>query len=209
MGRGLLIVFEGCDRCGKSTQAKQLLDKFLSKNVPAELWRFPDRTTRIGILIDEYLSKKTELDDKAAHLLFSANRWEKHPEMLRKLADGVNLIVDRYTFSGVAFTAAKGLDAAWCAVPDRGLSAPDLLIHMELPSGEAEGRGGFGGERYEVSEFQAKVKEQYAHLYSSLESVKPAVLNVSGLSVDDVGAIVDSLVSTAFLNVPSQINALW
>jgi dTMP kinase len=42
----------------------------------AELYRFPDRTTAIGVLIDQYLAKTIDLDDKAVHLLFSANRWE-------------------------------------------------------------------------------------------------------------------------------------
>lgn len=45
--------------------------------VVAELWRFPDRTTATGLMIDSYLQSKTELDDAAVHLLFSANRWEK------------------------------------------------------------------------------------------------------------------------------------
>ena len=35
-----------------------------------------DRTTAIGKVISDYLSKKCELDDHAVHLLFSANRWE-------------------------------------------------------------------------------------------------------------------------------------
>ena len=37
---------------------------------------------------------------------------------------------------------------------------PDVLLHMKLSAEEAEGRGGFGEERYEVSEFQAKVKDK-------------------------------------------------
>jgi thymidylate kinase len=35
-----------------------------------------DRTTSIGKMIDSYLQSKSELDDRAIHLLFSANRWE-------------------------------------------------------------------------------------------------------------------------------------
>ena len=35
-----------------------------------------ERKTVIGELIGEYLTKKKEMDDHAAHLLFSANRWE-------------------------------------------------------------------------------------------------------------------------------------
>ena len=47
------------------------------QGVPAELWRFPDRTTAIGKMIDAYLTSQAEIDDAAVHLLFSANRWEK------------------------------------------------------------------------------------------------------------------------------------
>ena len=45
--------------------------------VKADLWRFPDRTTATGKMINDYLSSKAELDDHAVHLLFAANRWEK------------------------------------------------------------------------------------------------------------------------------------
>lgn len=35
-----------------------------------------DRSTKIGGMINAYLQSETELDDRAIHLLFSANRWE-------------------------------------------------------------------------------------------------------------------------------------
>lgn len=38
---------------------------------------FSDRNTAIGGLINDYLKKNIDLTDKAIHLLFSANRWEK------------------------------------------------------------------------------------------------------------------------------------
>jgi dTMP kinase len=53
----------------------------------------------------------------------------------------------------------------WCKTPDAGLPAPDLLIHMQLGEGEARTRGGYGTERYEVPEFQAKVKLQVRILF--------------------------------------------
>jgi dTMP kinase len=37
---------------------------------------FKDRKTTIGQIINAYLANDKELDDKAIHLLFSANRWE-------------------------------------------------------------------------------------------------------------------------------------
>lgn len=37
---------------------------------------FADRSTAIGKTIDSYLQGKSEIDDHAIHLMFSANRWE-------------------------------------------------------------------------------------------------------------------------------------
>ncbi|PWZ16906.1 Thymidylate kinase [Zea mays] len=48
--------------------------------------------------------------------------------MESKLLSGTTLIVDRYSYSGVAFSAAKGLDIEWCKAPENGLIAPDLVI---------------------------------------------------------------------------------
>lgn len=130
----------------------------------AELWRFPDRTTSIGQMINSYLSSETEVEDGAIHLLFSANRWEKREQMIEKLHQGVTLVVDRYAFSGVAFTAAKGkpgLDVEWCMASDKGLVAPDVVYFLELTPEEAARRGGFGGERYEIPAFQKAVLEQF------------------------------------------------
>ena len=75
--RGAFILFEGVDRCGKSTQCRLLVQTLQSRGIEAELWRYPDRTTAIGQMIDKYLQSQTDMDDASIHLLFSANRWEK------------------------------------------------------------------------------------------------------------------------------------
>ena len=69
------------------------------------------------------------------HLLFSANRWEAVKTLKTRLNAGETLVCDRYAFSGVAFTAAKGtLDLEWCKNPDRGLPAPDAVIYLDVTS---------------------------------------------------------------------------
>lgn len=75
--RGALIVLEGLDRCGKTSQSSRLLSYLEGLGHAAELWRFPDRTTSVGQMISAYLSNQSQLDDHTIHLLFSANRWEK------------------------------------------------------------------------------------------------------------------------------------
>ncbi|MEQ2202619.1 hypothetical protein XENOCAPTIV_009269 [Xenoophorus captivus] len=83
--RGALVVLEGVDRAGKTTQCKKLVQALLESGRPAEMMRFPGeeysilrpyRSTTIGQLISAYLEKKSDLEDHTVHLLFSANRWE-------------------------------------------------------------------------------------------------------------------------------------
>uniref|UniRef100_A0A668ULH2 dTMP kinase n=1 Tax=Oreochromis aureus TaxID=47969 RepID=A0A668ULH2_OREAU len=105
--RGALIVLEGVDRAGKTTQCSKLVQALQQSGRPAEMMRFPDRTTTIGQLIGAYLENKSDLEDHTVHLLFSANRWEMVPLMKKKLEQGITLVVDRYAFSGVAFTSAN------------------------------------------------------------------------------------------------------
>ena len=39
--RGILIVLEGCDRTGKSTQSQKLVSSLHSKNIPVQEMHFP------------------------------------------------------------------------------------------------------------------------------------------------------------------------
>eukprot|EP00731_Ephydatia_muelleri_P030428 Em0021g951a len=116
MDRGAFIVFEGCDKVGKSTQCQRLVAAMTRDDFKVQSLKFPDRTTAIGKAIDEYLNNKVELEDHAIHLLFSANRWESIPMIKQLLLSGTSLVVDRYAFSGVAFTAAK-MSCTYCCAP--------------------------------------------------------------------------------------------
>lgn len=165
--RGALIVLEGLDRCGKTSQSSRLLSFLERLGYLVESWRFPDRNTGVGQMISSYLANKSQLDDRAIHLLFSANRWEKRSLMETKLKSGTTLIVDRYSYSGVAFSSAKGLDIEWCKAPETGLLAPDLVLYLDIPPEKAAERGGYGDERYEQLEFQRKVAHSYQLLHDA------------------------------------------
>ena len=41
--RGALIVFEGCDRVGKSTQCRKLVEKLIKRGAAAKLMKFPGK----------------------------------------------------------------------------------------------------------------------------------------------------------------------
>ncbi|KYQ99774.1 thymidylate kinase [Tieghemostelium lacteum] len=161
INRGLFILFEGVDRVGKSTQVQNLVKFLNDKQLSTKAMRFPDRTTPIGTIINAYLQNSTNMDDRALHLLFSSNRWEAKDSIYQALNSGVNLVVDRYSYSGVAYTAAKGIDFDWCYACEKGLPEPDVIIYLSMNSEDATKRGDFGGERYEKLEFQKKIKDIY------------------------------------------------
>ncbi|XP_055611473.1 thymidylate kinase [Uranotaenia lowii] len=159
--RGALIVFEGCDRAGKTTQCKRIVEQLTIAGHKAKFMNFPDRTTQCGALINSYLTNKDNFTDQGIHLLFTLNRWEAKKQMEQLLLGGTTLIVDRYSYSGVAFSAAKGLDIDWCKAPESGLLKPDLVVLLTLSPEAMAKRGGFGDERYEVPELQKKVMDKF------------------------------------------------
>ncbi|KAM6921821.1 thymidylate kinase [Xenentodon cancila] len=183
--RGALIVLEGVDKAGKTTQCKKLVRALQQSGQPAEMMRFPDRSTAIGKLINAYLEKTSDLEDHTVHLLFSANRWEQMPLMKKKLEQGITLVVDRYAFSGVAFTSAKpGFCLDWCMKPEVGLPKPDLVMFLQLSPAEAALRGQFGAERYETGAFQKAVQQKFEQLMKD-PSVNWQVIDASQ-SIEDV-----------------------
>ena len=97
------------------------------------------------------------MNDQAVHLLFAMNRWEQMDNFKELLQNGTHIVCDRYAFSGVTYSAAKGLDFNWCLNADRGLLKPDIVIYMDADLETLQKRAGFGEERYEKAEFQAKV----------------------------------------------------
>lgn len=160
--RGLFILFEGLDGCGKTTQAKILQESgFLGESVQQV---FPDPSTMIGGMCRQYLTKSAKLNDQVIHLLFCANRWELSEQIQEKLNSGISVICDRYWYSGVAYSAAKGLSLDWCKGPETGLPEPDLVIFLEIDPKQLSNRRGFGDEIYEKLDFQVKVRNVYQQL---------------------------------------------
>lgn len=180
--RGRLILIEGLDRLGKSTQAEILASK-----LNGHLVKFPDRLTKIGHLLNQYLTDpEFELPDESAHLLFSANRWEVAPEIRSRLAAGQHVILDRYVYSGVAYSLAKDSlnNADWLFAPDRGLPKPDITLFLLLSLQEISERKGWGEERYEKEAFQKKVKLCFLDILRPEDDASVQIVAVDGLLVD-------------------------
>ncbi|TKR62189.1 hypothetical protein L596_026182 [Steinernema carpocapsae] len=161
--RGALIVFEGLDRSGKSTQAQKINEKLNKKGIKSEYCSFPDRSpeTRTGPTIQKHLEEAgSPLDKKEEiHLIFSQNRWERIGKLEEKLQNGTTIILDRYVASGASYTMAKGLPKSFACAVDVGLPRPDYVVYLDVSHEVITKRKGFGDEKFEVPKFQADVRK--------------------------------------------------
>ena len=165
MNRGLLIVLEGIDQCGKTTVSKLLKDKLLSLNLKTIIQTFPDKSTFIGDIINSYLHNNTKLSPQESHLLYSLNRHEKKNFIQSKLEEGNIIICDRYVHSGIAYSLANGLDYSFCVNTEKYLIKPDLIFYFDISLTETEKRRkSIKTDIYETLNFQSKVKEAYSKI---------------------------------------------
>lgn len=54
---------------------------------------------------------------------------------------GKTVVMDRYSYSGIAYGVAKGLPLQWCKNTDKGLPSPDIVILMDLDVELSKKRG--------------------------------------------------------------------
>ncbi|MFH4976722.1 hypothetical protein AB6A40_003431 [Gnathostoma spinigerum] len=203
--RGALIVFEGCDRCGKSTQARRIVERLLSTNRKAEFMCFPDRSTDLGKFIDRYLKNEVELNAREAHLVFAANRQGVVEKMREKLLSGTTLIVDRYLYSGIAYSMAKGTlnqSMEWAKLHDVGELKPDRILFFDIHPSEVKTRSGFGDERLESLDLQTRVYEYMKMLMSEDEELWKTI--EAKKNIDDVTEDVWNAVTSVLSSVSNK-----
>lgn len=128
----MLVVIEGPDKAGKSTQARMLNDSLMSMGYRTAVMSFPDYSTPIGREIDAFLHGRREYPLQVKHMLLSANRWEKKEEIERLLASSDILILNRYYQSNIVYGVANGLDQQWLEMLDRCLPREDLVIVLHV-----------------------------------------------------------------------------
>lgn len=207
--RGAFIVLEGLDRTGKTTQTQYLWDS-LCDNHDIVKMRFPDRQTMIGSKINDFLQGNENMSDEVIHLLYSANRWEKNDEIVNILNEGTSIICDRYAYSGVVYSNAKGLNMDWCKSSDVGLVEPDAVVFLDIDNEILIQRPGFGQECYETLEFQKKVRKSYQKIMDEEEENNKWHIINANRPVMEIHDEILSKISIIIENVKnSHLRRLW
>jgi dTMP kinase len=127
--KGKIVVFEGIDKAGKTTQAKLLEKKLGRKCVRID---FPDYSTPVGKEIRQFLDGKRNYPDEVKMMLLSANRWEKKYEIEKIVGKGTTVIMNRYYQSNLVYGVSKGLKLDWLLSLDKGMPKADLVIVIDI-----------------------------------------------------------------------------
>ncbi len=178
--KGKLIVVEGIDGSGKSTQI-DLIYKWLverGKSVYFSEWNSSPvvkSTTRLG-------KKQKSFTPTTFSLIQAtdfANRWEN--QFLPMLKAGVIVLADRYAFTGFARDVARGVDPSWVRNLYSFAYQPDLVLYFHVPLDDAVERITFGRSKLKYYEagmdlnlsdnkvtsfrlFQTRILEEYENM---------------------------------------------
>lgn len=129
---GKLIVFEGIDGSGKTTQLERAARWLGDKGYPTVKLREPTDGPYGRILRVSALSGRLSPEDERDH--FIADRlWNVENNIRPALAQGKVVLLDRYYFSSIAYQGARGLDLADVRRRSEAIAPrPDLVLLLDL-----------------------------------------------------------------------------
>ena len=151
----MLIVLEGLDGAGKSTQLKMLCEYLQERGDKLQYLHFPRYDASVyGELISSFLKGEFGGNDtvhpQLVALLFAEDRHGASDQIRQWLNDGCCVVLDRYVYSNIAFQTSKLGD------PDKakalrewifnleynifGIPKPDLNLFLDVPIGFVESR---------------------------------------------------------------------
>ena len=149
----MLIVLEGLDGAGKSTQVRRLKAYLERRPETLRYIHFPRYDAPVyGELIGRFLrgdfGSVEHVHPQLVALLFAEDRHGAAPELKQALAGGATVLLDRYVYSNIAYQCAKLSDPLeagrlrdWILATEYGpfgLPKPDLNLFLDVPIGFVE-----------------------------------------------------------------------
>lgn len=211
MTRGKLIVLEGTDGSGTTTQGDDLADHLRQLGLEVVRTAQPSPLAT-GQLIRQILRGELQgIDAAVVALLFAADRVDLGQRVLEPaLQRGAWVVCDRHLASSLAFQVVDAardpgqppIDPAWITAINRCALQADLTLWLDLPVEVALQRIESRGkplERFEVSETLQRVRDRYAKVFADPPSQLGQVAVVDGSATRDaVGRAIRQKVSQLF-----------
>lgn len=192
---GKLIVFEGLDASGKSTQARLLARRLSEAGVDVVSTREPGGTPIAESVRTVLLEKRhQELLPFSELLLFMVSRTQNtHEVILPALRAGRTVVASRYRLSSMAYQGyGRGLDLDMIGQLNEAATSgtlPDLTFLIDVPAEYTMRRKADRGDRIEIEsiEFHQRVRQGFLELTRG----DPTVHILDGTrSVKEIGDVV-------------------
>lgn len=198
----MLVVLEGLDGAGKSTQVKKLREYLNEVLGNLNYIHFPRYESPLyGELISKFLRGDfgciEQVHPQLVALLFAEDRHQAAPEIRQILASGGNVLLDRYVYSNIAYQCAKLSNSQeaedlreWILNTEYGsfdLPRPDLNLFLDVPisfveSSLAKNRQGedrsYLGEAQDIHEADIEFQKKVRSIYQRQASLDPKFLVV-------------------------------
>lgn len=145
---GRIVVIEGTDGSGKTTQTNLLIERAKKEGIDAVSLRFPQYSENLfGALIRECLDGKRgdfiNIDPKIASVLYACDRFETMKKIAEWREEGKLIILDRYVTSNQIHQGGKIKDEkereeflSWLSKMEYEIlknEKPDIVFYLNMP----------------------------------------------------------------------------
>jgi len=145
--RGKLIVIDGTDGSGKTTQIGFLSKRLKARGIKVKSIHFPHYENFFGGFIGHCLTEQyynfINVHPKIVSVLYAADRWESSNKIRKYLAEGYVVVLDRYVSANQIHQGGKIKDAKkrasflkWLDEMEYNvfkIPRPDLTLYLSLP----------------------------------------------------------------------------
>ena len=130
--KGKLVVVEGIDGSGKSTQIRLLEKWFRSKNIPVFLTEWNSSQTVKQITSKgKRKGRLTPITFSLLHATDFADRYERN--ILPLLQSGYVVLADRYIYTAFARDIVRGCNPKWVRNVYECAVKPDIVFYFRVP----------------------------------------------------------------------------
>ena len=197
---GKLIVFYGINNLGKSTQARLLVEKLQEQGYKSEYIKYPIYDLEpSGRMLNDYLrnGNPLNLNAKEVQAIYALNRTQYQDELKKKLTEGVNIVAEDYTGTGIAWGLGAGVGENYLKDINSHLIKEDMAI---LFDGERFKQSIEEGHKHENNNDLIN-KVRWSHL--KLKEENGWIKIDANLKIEEIRGIIWDRVSS-FLNRTSE-----
>ena len=172
--KGLFIVFDGIDGCGKSTALLNFTNYLAKKDKHFHLLvtREPYKKREIRAILREESNPYTQ-KEKLARLFIEDRKDHAFEVIFPNLKSGVHVISDRYKYATLVYQTVQGLEFDKLLAMHVNMPVPDIVFIIDVPVEVSSKRMNSDSRNEQKFEANKNFLDQVRHGYLALPYLLP------------------------------------